>query len=94
MAKQDKIYCGSGKKQNKDWLTATLNLEVLQEHSYEYKGKTLVNVSINIYEKPNEYGKDVGVTINEYNPKLGAKNRGTTIKEDFVDDNNSSDLPF
>jgi hypothetical protein len=64
---------GNGKKRKPNWITATLNLDELQKHQYDYNGKRLVNVSINIKEQPDQYGKDVEVSINDYKPIQNAK---------------------
>jgi hypothetical protein len=68
MEQTKKIYLGSGKKRKPEWLTAAVCLSDAEKHSYEYNGKTYVNVNINVYDKVNEYGKDVSITLNDYNP--------------------------
>ena len=67
--KQNKIFCGSGKKQNDSWITATINVEKIKDHIQEYKGVKFVRIDINIKDETDQYGKDVAITINEYNPK-------------------------
>jgi len=75
MEQTKKIRLGSGKNRKAgQWLTAAICLSDAQEHSYEYNGKTYVNVNINIYDKPNEYGKDVAITLNEYTPSEDKSN--------------------
>jgi hypothetical protein len=63
---QKKIRLGNGKKRSESWLTATICLTEAKNHVYTYNGKEYVNVNINIAEQPNEYGKDVQVTLNDY----------------------------
>lgn len=62
----EKIIVGNGKKRKDNWLTVTVNFDKLSEHVHEFKGKKYVNLNINIYDSPNEYGKDVMVSINQY----------------------------
>jgi len=57
------IYCGSGKKQNKEWLTVSINVDKIQEHIFEYNGNRYVKLNINIKDEPDQYGKDVSVSI-------------------------------
>jgi hypothetical protein len=70
MNKENKkpIRVGNGKKRKDNWLTATICLDKLQEHLYDYNGKQYVNLNINIREQPDQYGKDVELSINEYKP--------------------------
>jgi hypothetical protein len=64
--KPKKIRLGSGKKRNQTWITASICLSEAHKHSYHYDGKEYVNININIAELPNEYGKDVQITLNDY----------------------------
>lgn len=63
---QKKVRLGNGKKRSESWLTATICLSEAKNHVYSYNGKEYVNVNINIAEQPNEYGKDVQITLNDY----------------------------
>lgn len=63
------IYCGSGKKQNDGWIKATINPEVLQEHIQEFNGRTFVKLNINIKDEPDQYGKDVSISIDTWKPE-------------------------
>ncbi len=63
---QTKIKLGNGKKRKDNWLTATLCLTEAKKHAYEYQGKEYVNLNINIADKPNEWGKDVAISLNDY----------------------------
>lgn len=60
------IFCGSGKKQNDEWLTVSINVDKIQEHTFEYNGVRYVKLNINIKDQEDQYGKDVSVSINEY----------------------------
>jgi hypothetical protein len=64
--KKPKIRIGSGKKRNPTWITASICLSEAHKHSYQYNGKDYVSININISEQPNEYGKDVSISINDY----------------------------
>lgn len=66
MAETKKIRLGSGKKRNETWITASICLTEAHKNSYFYEGKEYANININIFDKPNEYGKDVQVTLNDY----------------------------
>lgn len=77
--KSKKIRLGSGKKRNPTWLTASICLSEAHKHSFHYEGKEYISININIADVPNEYGKDVSITLNEYK-------KATTESKD--------DLPF
>lgn len=64
--KKQKIRLGSGKKRNPTWITASICISEAQKNSYFYEGKEYVNININLFDTPNEYGKDVQVTLNDY----------------------------
>ena len=68
---KDKIYCGSGKRKESDkgiWLKCTVNPEVLKKYIQEYEGNKFVKLDINVYDEPNQFGKDVSITIDTYKP--------------------------
>jgi hypothetical protein len=66
MDNKPKIRLGNGKKRSGSWLTAAICLSDAEAHAYTYNGKKYVNVNINIYDQPNDYGKDVAITLNDY----------------------------
>lgn len=66
MENKPKVRLGSGKKRGASWMTATVCISDAEQHSYTYNGKKYVNVNINTYDKANEYGKDVAISLNEY----------------------------
>jgi hypothetical protein len=66
MDSKPKTRLGNGKKRSGSWLTAAICLSDAEAHSYTYNGKKYVNVNININDKPNDYGKDVVITLNDY----------------------------
>lgn len=82
----EKIFCGSGKKQNDNWLRVTINPDKLKNFIQEYEGNKFVKLNISIKDEPNKYGKDVEITIDDWTPKK---------KENRVElDNSDNGLPF
>lgn len=71
MDNKPKTRLGSGKKRSGSWLTAAICLSDAEAHAYTYNGKKYVNLNINIYDAPNEYGKDVAITLNDYKKDEG-----------------------
>lgn len=71
MDNKPKTRLGNGKKRSESWLTATFCLSDAEAYAYTYNGKKYVNVNVNIYDKPNEYGKDVAISLNEYKKEEG-----------------------
>ena len=69
MEKEVKVYCGSGKKQNETWSKATINFDKIKDHVQEFNGHKFVRVNININSEPNQYGKDVSITIDNWKPE-------------------------
>lgn len=66
MNEKPKVRLGNGKKRSASWLTAAFCISDAEDHAYTYNGKKYVNVNVNIYDQPNEYGKDVAITLNDY----------------------------
>lgn len=66
MNEKPKVRLGNGKKRSSSWLTAAICISDAEAHAYTYNGKKYVNVNVNIYDQPNEYGKDVAITLNDY----------------------------
>lgn len=83
------IYCGSGKKQNDSWLKVTINPDKLKEYVQTYEGNKFVKLNINIKDKPDQYGKDVSISIDTYKPD----NKKSSTKEPDIPEDNQ-DLPF
>ena len=84
---EKKIYCGSGRKQNNNWLKVTINPEKIMEHVQEFKGNKFIKLDINIKDEPDQYGKDVVITIDTWQPDK-KENRVEVAPED------NQDLPF
>ncbi len=74
MEQNKKVRLGSGKKRKDNWMTASICITDALNHAYEYNGKKYVNVSINIFDQPDQYGKDISITLNDYKPKSSADN--------------------
>lgn len=66
MDTKPKIRLGNGKKRSSTWMTSSFCITDAEAHAYEYNGKKYVNININLYDEPNQYGKDVAITLNEY----------------------------
>jgi hypothetical protein len=73
MDNKPKTRLGNGKKRSASWLTATICLTEAKNHVYTYNGKEYFNINININDQPNEFGKDVNITLNDYKKEEGAK---------------------
>ncbi len=83
---EKKIYCGSGKKKSDTWLQASINLDKIKEHIQEYKGSKFIKININVKSEPDQYGKDVAISIDTWKPEP---------KSGFTHDNTPpNDLPF
>jgi len=78
--KKQPIKIGNGKKRKENWITASISIDKLQPHIYEYNGKQYVNININIKEQPDQYGKDVELSINDYKPNKVSVNNYTSNK--------------
>lgn len=68
MSTEKAVYVGSGKKQKDNWLKITINPDKLQEYIEEFNGNKFVKLNINIKDAPDQYGKDVSVTIDTWKP--------------------------
>lgn len=81
------IYCGSGKKQSETWLKATINIDKIKDHIEEFKGHKFVRLNINIKDEVDEYGKNVSLSVDKWQPE-------EKIEQVKQEDNSDSDLPF
>lgn len=89
--KQNKVYCGSGKKKSDTWLSATINVDKIQDYIQEYNGSKFVKININLKSEPDQYGKDVSISIDTWKPEE-SKNKPNP---NFTHDNTPpNDLPF
>ena len=87
MSKEEKtIYCGSGKVMNDKWLKVTINPSKISDHIQEYNGNKFIKLNINLKDEPDQYGKDVSISVDTWTPDSEAK---TEAKSE-----SSNDLPF
>lgn len=99
MANTDKIRLGNGKKKNESWFKASICISDAMHHAFEYGGKKYIKVDINVYAEPNQYGKDVSVTLDTYKPDQ-SKSADVSVKKAtpaaIVEDAEiiDGDLPF
>jgi len=82
---EKKVYCGSGKKQKDNWIKATINVEKFKDHIQEFNGHKFIKLNININDEPDQYGKDVSISIDTWKPEK--KQEPETLGD-------SDDLPF
>ena len=87
MEQKPKLRLGSGKKRNHSWMTSSFCITDAEAHAYEYNGKKYVNININLYDEPNQYGKDVAITLNEFE-------KDSAVPKANVMEQETYDLPF
>jgi len=85
--KKQQIRLGSGKKINETFLSSSLCITDALEHSYEYNGKKYIKLNISIFAEPDQFGKNVKITLNDYDPKAKGDTKAVSI-------NTNDDLPF
>ena len=89
------IYCGSGKKQSAKWLKVTINPDKLKEYIKTYEGNKFVKLNINIKDEPNQYGKDVEITIDTWEKESSQSSQKTTeFAKEIELPSTNDDLPF
>ena len=88
--KKQQIRLGSGKKINETFLSSSLCITDALEYAYEYNGKKYIKLNISIFAEPDQYGKNVKITLNDYDPK--SKDIKAEIKSVSINTNDS--LPF
>lgn len=64
----DTIYCGSGKKMNDGWLKVTINPSKLKDYIDTFNGNEFVKLNINVKDEPDQYGKDVSISVDTWKP--------------------------
>jgi hypothetical protein len=69
MEKQAKVYCGSGKKKSDTWLQVSVNVDKIQDHIQELNGVKFVRLNINIKDAPDQFGKDVSLSVDTFKPE-------------------------
>ncbi len=68
MEKKPIIYCGGGKKMNDNWMTVTVHIDKVKEHVFDYKGNKYLKLNVNLKDQADQFGKDVSLSVNTYNP--------------------------
>ena len=86
MNKDETIYCGSGKVMNDKWLKVTINPTKIAEYIQEYNGNKFIKLNINIKPEPDQYGKNVAISVDTWQPE---EKQSTTQASE-----SSNDLPF
>ena len=67
--KEKAIYLGNGKKMNEGWRKSSLCVsDIPKEHIFEYNGKKYIKLNINDKPEPDQYGKDVNITVDTWKP--------------------------
>ena len=69
MSEKKTKYCGSGKRQNEKWIKATVNVAKIKDHIEDFNGNKFVRLNINIKDEKDQYGKDVSISIDEWQPE-------------------------
>jgi hypothetical protein len=70
------VYIGNGKKQKDNWRKSSLCLtDIPQEHIFEYNGKKYIKVNINDKDTPDQYGKDVSISVDTWKPEQQENNQ-------------------
>jgi hypothetical protein len=92
--KKQQIKLGSGKKINDTFLSSSLCITDALEHSYEYNGKKYIKLNISIFAEPDQYGKNVKITLNDYDPNSKMIIKGSIVKNNPVSINTNDSLPF
>ena len=94
------IYCGGGKKQNDTWFKVTINPDKIQDYIQEYNGSKFVKLNVNIKTEPDQFGKDVSISIDTWNPnnsQNSSTQNETKNQDNNIDQANNTeedDLPF
>jgi len=85
------IYVGNGKKITGPYgefrnFSVCLS-DIPQDNIFEYNGKKYVKLNVNDKKEPDQYGKDLAVSIDQYKPQeQAAPAQASPAKDD--------DLPF
>ena len=85
--KKLQIRLGSGKKINETFLSSSLCITDALKYAYEYNGKQYIKFNTSIFAEPDQFGKDVKITLNDYNPNAKGDIKSVSI-------NTNKDLPF
>ena len=91
MSDNKRIYVGSGKTitgQYGTFRSVSLNLSrIPKEHISEYNGEKYVRLDINDKAEEDQYGKNVSITVNTYQPNQSSAPQPKVQEEEY-------DMPF
>lgn len=89
-------YCGSGKKQTDTWFKATINMDKVTPFIEEFKGTKFVRLNINIKDQPDQFEKDVSISIDDFipEPQQEKPSQAGIPRQVLEDEIGSDDLPF
>ena len=90
MEKKPTIYCGGGNKRNENWLTVTVHIDKAKEHIFDFKGNKYLKLNVNLKDQPDQFGKDVSLSVNTYEPEKKAE--VTQTVQQIAEE--TDDLPF
>lgn len=89
------IYCGSGRKQNDSWLKVTINPDKIMDYIQTYEGNKFIKLNINIKDEPDQYGKDVSISVDTWKPnKKDEEPEEEETQDEPVLPETNDDLPF
>ena len=99
MSNSKTIYLGSGRKQSDTWIKGSINIDKLEPHIEEYKGTRFVRININIKDHQDQFGKDVNITLDQFEPNQvqdQVEDRQDQVQkvDRMIDENDDDDLPF
>jgi hypothetical protein len=95
METKPKIKLGNGKKRSASWITATICLTEAKNHTYTYNGKEYFNINININDQPNDFGKDVSISLNDYKKEENVNQKISSFPvNSFPNEDDKLVLPF
>ena len=70
-------------------MTVTVHIDKVKEHVFDYKGNKYLKLNVNLKDQPDQYGKDVSLSVNTYNPEEQKETKPVAEVS-----NSSDDLPF
>ena len=69
MSENKTIYCGKGVKQTDNWFKVTIDpSKIPADAVQEYKGAKFIKLNINVKSEPDQYGKDVSISVDTWTP--------------------------
>ena len=70
-------------------MTVTVHIDKVKEHVFDYKGNKYLKLNVNLKDQPDQFGKDVSLSVNTYNPEEQKETKPVAEVS-----NSSDDLPF